>query len=151
MGAPFALILGEYTLKTRLIVPTAGILLALAGLPAFAHHSFEAEYDDKKPITLKGVVSKMDWMNPHIFIHIDAKADNGTVTKWACEGGNPNSLKRAGWKRDSVKEGDQITIEGFRAKDGSTLCNARSVKLADGTRIFAGSSGDGGPRSEAAK
>jgi hypothetical protein len=121
------------------------VVLTLLALPLAAHHSFEAEYDEKKPITLYGTVNKMDWMNPHIWVHIDAKDDAGKVSKWSCEGGNPNSLRRSGWKRDSVKAGDEITIEGFRAKDGTNTCNARSVKLADGTKVFAGSSGDGGP------
>ncbi len=131
-------------MRFKLSILLSGALL----LPAprlFAHHSFEAEYDDKKPVTLKGTVAKLDWTNPHIWVHIDAKDENGKVARWSCEGGNPNFLKRSGWTRDSVKQGDQITIDGFKAKDGTNTCNARSVKLADGRRVFAGSSGDGGP------
>jgi len=124
------------------------VVLAIPVARMAAHHSFEAEYDDKKPVSLKGTVAKLDWMNPHIWVHIDARDDNGKVTRWSCEGGNPNSLKRSGWTRDAVKQGDQITIDGFRAKDGTNTCNARSVKLADGRHVFAGSSGDGGPSSE---
>jgi len=118
-----------------------GTLLLLAGLPAVAHHSFEAEYDAKKPITIVGKVTKMDWMNPHIFIHIEGTDDKGVKGTWSCEGGNPNSLRRNGWLKGTIKEGDALTIEGSRAKDGSNLCNARAVKLTDGTRILAGSSG----------
>jgi hypothetical protein len=122
------------------------VVIALMGTSAFAHHSFEAEYDDKKPITLSGTVAKVDWMNPHIFIHIDAKDEAGKVTRWACEGGNPNSLIRAGWKRTSLKAGDEIVIKGYRAKDGSNTCNGRSVQFPDGRKLFAGSSSDGGPQ-----
>jgi hypothetical protein len=117
-------------------------LLALTATSAFAHHSFEAEFDAKKPVLLNGTVTKMDWMNPHIYIHIDAKDENGKAGSWACEGGNPSSLLRMGWKRNSLKAGDQIVIDGYRAKDGTNTCNARSVKLADGTKLFAGSSAD---------
>jgi hypothetical protein len=81
-------------------------------------------------------------MNPHIYIHLDAKDENGKAGSWACEGGNPSSLLRMGWKRNSLKAGDQISIDGYRAKDGTNTCNARSVKLADGTKLFAGSSAD---------
>jgi hypothetical protein len=122
------------------------VLFCLTATAAWAHHSFEAEYDLKKPVTLTGTVTKVDWMNPHIFIHLDAKDDNGKQGVWACEGGNPSSLIRNGWKRNSLKPGDAIVISGFRAKDGSNTCNGRSVKLPDGTKLFAGSSSDGGPQ-----
>jgi len=121
-------------------------LLILAATPVLAHHSFEAEYDGKKTVTLNGAVSKVDWMNPHIWVHIDVKDDKGNVARWSCEGGNPNSLRRLGWQRDTLKTGDQVTIAGFRAKDGTNTCNMRSVKLPDGKSVFAGSSGDGGPQ-----
>jgi hypothetical protein len=122
------------------------VVVALMATSAFAHHSFEAEYDVKKPVVLTGTVAKVDWMNPHIFIHIDAKDENGKVSRWMCEGGNPNSLIRAGWKRTSLKPGDEIIINGYRAKDGSNTCNGRSVQFPDGTKLFAGSSSDGGPQ-----
>lgn len=124
-------------------------VLFIAAVPVVAHHSFAAEYDEKKPVTLTGTVSKLDWMNPHIWIYVDTKDDSGKVAHWMCEGGNPNSLRRAGWSRNSLKEGDQVVINGYRAKDGTNTCNARSVKFPDGKRLFAGSSGDGGPTSEA--
>ncbi len=118
------------------------VLAALTATVAFAHHSFEAEFDQKKTVVLTGTVTKVDWMNPHIYIHIDAKDETGKAGSWACEGGNPSSLMRLGWKRNSLKVGDQVVIDGYRAKDGSNTCNGRSVKLADGTKLFAGSSAD---------
>lgn len=122
--------------------PLAGfiVMAVLAPLPLLAHHSFAAEFDATKPVTVKGAVTKVEWTNPHIWIYLDNKDDTGTVSKWQCEMGSPNSLMRQGWRSDSLKQGDQITIEGTRAKDGSNTCNARTVRLADGTRLFAGSS-----------
>jgi len=123
----------------KLRIAALAILTAVAAL---AHHSFEAEFDSKKTVTLTGTVTKVDWMNPHIYIHLDAKDENGKPGSWDCEGGNPSSLMRLGWKRNTLKAGDQIVIEGYRAKDGSNTCNGKSVKLADGTKLFAGSSAD---------
>jgi Family of unknown function (DUF6152) len=117
----------------------------LAAFPLLAHHSFAAEYDQKQPITIKGVVTKLDWMNPHVYFYLDATDKDGKVTHWACEAGNPNALARRGWKKDSLKAGDKITVDAFRAKDGSTTVNARSITLADGKQVFAGSSDDGAP------
>ncbi len=117
----------------------------LAALPVLAHHSFAAEYDDSKPVTLTGSVTKVEWMNPHIWIYVDAKDESGSMSKWQCEGGAPNSLTRNGWNKNSLKPGDNITIDGFRSKDGTNTCNSRSVTLADGRSLFAGSSADGGP------
>jgi hypothetical protein len=121
-------------------------LLLISAAAMFAHHSFAAEFDAKKPVTLKGAVTQLDWTNPHIWLHIDAKDDAGNVTHWMCEGGNPNTLMRAGWRKDTVKAGDQLTIEGFRSKDGTNTCNTRSVTFPDGKRVFAGSQSDGGPQ-----
>jgi len=112
----------------------------LAALPLLAHHSFEAQFDSKKPVSIKGKVTKIDWMNPHIYIHLEGTDDKGVAGTWDCEGGNPNSLRRNGWLKTTIKAGDEITIDGTRAKDGTNTCNARSVKLADGTRVLAGSS-----------
>jgi hypothetical protein len=127
----------------------AGIGLLAAALPLVAHHSFAAEFDATKAVTLQGVVTKLDWTNPHIWVYLDTKDESGTVAHWQCEGGPPNTLTRNGWSKDSLKIGDQVTVDGFRAKDGTNTCNARSVKLPDGKRVFAGSAEDGGPSKRA--
>jgi hypothetical protein len=126
-----------------------GIGLLAATLPLVAHHSFAAEFDSAKPVSLQGVVTKLDWMNPHIWIYLDTKDDSGAVAHWQCEGGPPNTLTRNGWSRDSLKIGDQASIEGFRSKDGTNTCNARTVKLPSGKSVFAGSAEDGGPSKRA--
>jgi hypothetical protein len=105
-----------------------------------AHHSFAAEFDSTKPVSLSGPVTKVEWTNPHIWIYMDVKDSAGATAKWQCEMGSPNTLTRQGWKRDDLKPGDQIIIDGSRAKDGTNTCNARSVRLATGKRMFAGSS-----------
>jgi hypothetical protein len=121
-------------------VLTGGVGLLLASMPALAHHSFAAEYDAATPITLKGTVTKVEWMNPHARFYIDVKDDAGKVTNWEFELGSPNGLMRAGWTRNSLKQGDVVTVSGSLAKDGSNLANARQVTLADGKRVFAASS-----------
>jgi hypothetical protein len=113
----------------------------LAGAaPMFAHHSFAAEYDSNKSVTLDGIVTKVEWMNPHARFYIDVKDHGGNVVCWELEMGSPNVLQREGWTRNSMKSGDHVIVTGFLAKDGSKLANAKDVKLADGTRVFAGSS-----------
>jgi hypothetical protein len=136
-------------MRIKQAVLAAGIGLLAATLPLVAHHSFAAEFDSAKPVSLQGVVTKLDWMNPHIWIYLDTKDDSGTVAHWQCEGGPPNTLTRNGWTRDALKIGDQASIEGFRSKDGTNTCNARTVKLPDGKRVFAGSAEDGGPSKKA--
>jgi hypothetical protein len=120
----------------------AALLMTIAvlasGLSIAAHHSFAAQFDREKPITLKGVVSKMEWANPHIYFYIDVAQTGGTAANWAIEGGAPNTLYRAGWRRDSAKVGDLVTVNGFLARDGSKLVNMQSAVLADGRNLFVG-------------
>jgi hypothetical protein len=126
-----------------LLAASAALLVASA--PLFAHHSFAAEFDVKQPITLKGTVTKVEWTNPHVWIYIDVTDAQGNVTHWQCENGAPNALARMGWTRHSLNPGDQVTIEGFRAKNDDRTANARQVILPDGRKVFSGSAEDGGP------
>ena len=130
------------TIRAAVLSLTAIVLTA--ALPASAHHSFPAQYDIAKPITLTGKVTKVEWTNPHIFIYIDVPDEKtGAVVNWALEMGGPNALLRLGWKRDSLKPDDLITIEGSLARDGSPLVNAKSITMvATGKKMLAGSSGD---------
>jgi hypothetical protein len=114
--------------------------LMLAAVPGFAHHSFSAEYDRSKPITLKGSVTKVEWMNPHARFYVDVKDDAGKVTNWEFELGSPNGLMRQGWTRNSLKVGDIVQVNGSRAKDGSNLVNANNVAFEDGKRVLGGAS-----------
>ncbi|MGB6944287.1 MAG: DUF6152 family protein [Bryobacteraceae bacterium] len=119
----------------------AGVAL-LAPAAALAHHSFAAEYDVKKPVTLKGTVTSVEWTNPHARFYLDVKDESGNVAHWNLELASPNVLVRQGWSRHSLKVGDEVTVEGSQAKDGSQMANARTVTLADGKKVFAFSLGD---------
>jgi len=128
-------------MRTRLAVFVAGIGLLLAVKPAPAHHAFAAEFDANKPVKVTGVVTKVDWRNPHTWFYLDVKDESGKVTNWGMEMGSPNGLMRNGWTRNSMKIGDTITVEASRARDGSNIGNARVVILTTtGQRLFAASS-----------
>jgi hypothetical protein len=124
-----------------------GVVLwsVVAAAPVSAHHSFAAEFDAKQPVTLHGTVTQMDWVNPHSWIHLDVKNDDGTVTSWMIEGGTPNTLLRRGFTKDSLKAGTELTVEGYRAKNGANRANGRDLVLSGGQRLFLGSSGTGAP------
>jgi hypothetical protein len=127
--------------KLAIMIACAGLMAS--ALPVFAHHSFAAEYDASKPVELKGVVTKVEWTNPHARFYVDVKDANGKITTWNLELASPNVLTRNGWTRHSLKEGDMVTVQGSKAKDGDNLANARTVVLADGRKVFAGSATDG--------
>ena len=129
-------------------VMLAGAMVVGAGRPVPAHHAFAAEFDAKKPIKLEGTVTKVEWINPHAWIHIDVKKPDGTVEQWMIEGGTPNTLVRRGFTKESLKEGTEITVEGFRAKNGALRANGADLILPDGRRLFLGSSGTGAPKDD---
>lgn len=123
-----------------------GVILTVAATTTVvAHHAFAAEYDGNKPVTLRGAVVKMEWINPHAWLHLDVKNADGTVTRWMIEGAAPNALIRRGWNKNSLLPGVEITVDGYLAKDGSKMANGREMTLPDGRRLFAGSSGIGAP------
>lgn len=126
-------------------VALAGAVAAIMVLPAYGHHSFAAEFDGSKAIRKTGVISKVEWSNPHSYIYIDVKNPDGTVETWGAEGGAPVALSRRGFKKNDIKIGDTVTIDGYAAKDGSHLMDARRITLTDGRSFYGGSAGDGGP------
>jgi Family of unknown function (DUF6152) len=132
-------------MRAKLFVGVAGIGLLLAAVPVAAHHAFAAEFDANKPVKLTGTVTKMDWINPHAWIHIDVKKPDGTVEQWMIEGGTPNAMFRRGFTKDSLAPGTVIVVDGYQAKNGSLRANGRDLKLPDGRTLFVGSSGTGAP------
>jgi hypothetical protein len=118
---------------------------SVAVVPLIAHHSFAAEFDSNQPVTLKGKVTKVEWINPHIWLYIDVPEPSGQVVGWAIEGAAPNSMIRRGVRKDSVPIGVEITVEGFRAKSGKSVANGRNIQWPGGDKLFMGSSGTGAP------
>jgi hypothetical protein len=130
--------------KHLITIAAAGLVLA-ADRPATAHHAFAAEFDANAPVTLRGTVTKMDWINPHSWIYIDVKEPDGKATSWMIEAGAPNALLRRGFNKDSLPPGTEILVEGYQAKSGAKRANGRDITFTDGKKLFVGSSGTGAP------
>lgn len=129
-------------MKLALTLAVIGVAIAI---PLTAHHSFAAEFDASKAVRLTGTLTKIEWTNPHSYFYIDVKDEKGQVANWACEGAAPGALSRRGFKKGDIKLGDTLVVDGYRAKDGSRLIDARRVTLPDGRNIYGGTPGDGGP------
>jgi hypothetical protein len=132
-------------MRTRLASVMIGFGLLLAATPMWAHHAFAAEFDSEKPVKLRGTVTKMEWINPHAWIHVDVKDSDGKVVNWMIECGSPNTLFRRGLNKNSIATGTEIVIEGYQAKDGSYRANGRDIAFPDGKKLFLGSQGTGAP------
>jgi len=134
-------------MRTKLAVSLTmiGLFMSVAVAPVWAHHAFAAEFDANKPVKFEATVTKMEWTNPHVWIHVDVKQPNGTVEKWAFEAGTPNVLFRRGFTKNSLLPGTKIVLDGYRSKDGSHRANGRDVTFPDGKKLFLGSSGTGAP------
>jgi len=132
-------------MKVKLSVLPLVLLAMLSSIPAHAHHSFAAEFDGSKPTRLVGKITRVEWTNPHSYFYVDVVDAKGKLTNWGCEGAGPGALSRRGWKKGDLKLGDTIVVDGYRAKDGSNLIDARRVTFPDGRSVYGGSPGDGGP------
>lgn len=134
-------------MRTTVVFVGVGValLVVVAVVPVWAHHAFAAEFDAQSPVELNGTVVRMEWVNPHTWIHIDVAQPDGSQERWMIEGGPPTSLLRRGFTKASLLAGTEVFVEGFRAKDGSQKANGRDVTFADGSKLFLGSSGTGAP------
>jgi Family of unknown function (DUF6152) len=127
-------------------IPVAMVCIGAMALPLMAHHAFGVEFDAKQRVTIKGMVTKIEWSNPHTYFYLNVKEESGRIVNWAFEAAGPNTLAHLGWDRKSMKIGDQVTVTGYRARDASNIASAREVVLADGRKVLAGSVVDGGPQ-----
>ena len=134
-------------MRTKLVVAVAGLGVCLAGMAVSlsAHHAFAAEFDRTKPVNFKGTVTKMEWVNPHVWIHLDVKKPDGKLENWAFEAGTPNVLFRRGFTKQSLLPGTEVVVDGYQAKDGTRRANGRDLTFADGHKLFLGSVGTGAP------
>jgi hypothetical protein len=132
-------------MKQGLMVGTVAVAMLGVVISASAHHAFAAEFDANKPVKFTGKVTKMEWVNPHAWLHVDVKKADGTVENWAIEAGTPNVLYRRGFTKESLLIGTEVVVDGYQAKDGSHRCNGRDLTLPDGRTLFLGSSGTGAP------
>ncbi len=134
-------------MRVKAILAATAVAVALAAVPpVVAHHAFSAEFDADRPIHLEGVVVRMEWINPHAWLHLEVTNEDGSTTVWMVEGGTPNTLLRRGFSRDSLLPGTEVIVDGYQAKDGSNKGNGRDLTYRDGRKLFMGSSGTGAPR-----
>jgi hypothetical protein len=132
-------------MRAKAILALAAFAVVLAGVPVMAHHAFSAEFDADRPLHLEGVVVKMEWINPHAWVHLEVTNDDGSKVVWMVEGGTPNTLLRRGFSKNSLLPGTEIIVDGYQAKDGSNKGNGRDLTFRDGRKLFMGSSGTGAP------
>ncbi len=135
-------------MRARVVIAVIGgmaLVGAAVAVPVVAHHAFSAEFDANRPLHVEGKVVKMEWINPHAWVHVETMNDDGTMTTWMVEGGTPNTLFRRGFTQDSLAIGTEIVVDGYQAKDGSDKMNGRDLTFKDGTKLFMGSSGTGAP------